>query len=232
MNDATPQTQTLRDLALNTVPAALREPLLTLAAQHYITTPDDPFWTIASATANAMAAAQAAGEAAISVQTAVQEIPGAIYEGASKAAADVKATIEVSITETVNTSVAAAAQAGADALRQAAVDLPAVACQEQDRIVQEWKAALASAARISAFAGFFQRLSVNIAVLVILVGGIFVGGVVSGVAGIDTVWRAQHRLVPAGWALEVGRHGQPLCGPFAGHQVCLAHKVPQSNWWR
>ncbi|MHB1567479.1 MAG: hypothetical protein ACYCR3_08060 [Acidithiobacillus sp.] len=229
MNDATPQIKTLRDLALNTVPAALREPLLTLAAQYYITTPDDPFWTIASATANAMAAAQAAGEAAISVQTAVQEIPGAIYEGASKAAADVKTTIETSIVGTVNASVQAAAQAGADALRKAAADLPAVAHTEQGRIVQEWRAALADAARKNAFAGFLQRLSVNVVVLAILIIGIFASGLVSGGAGIEVIMRAQHRLVPAGWALEVGTDGKPLCGPFAGHQVCLAHKAPQSN---
>lgn len=223
MND-TPQT--LRDLALNTVPAALREPLLMLAAQHHITTPDDPFWTIASATANAMAAAQAAGEAAISVQTAIQGIPGEIYDGAAKAADDVKTTIETSIVGTVNASVQAAAQAGANALRQAASDLPAVARAEQDRIIQEWRTALADAARKNAFAGFFQRMSVNVVALSILIVGIFIGGLVSGAAGIAVIMRAQHRLAPPGWRLLVNQVGIPECGALGTHMVCLAHKTP------
>jgi hypothetical protein len=227
MNDATPQTQTLRDLALNTVPAALREPLLTLAGQHHITTHDDPFWTIAAATANAMAAAQAAGEAAADVRTAVAGMQQQVYDGASKASADVKAVLETSIAGTVHSSVATAVQAGADALRKAAADLPKVARQEQDRIVQEWKAALASAARNSAFAGFFQRLSVNVVVLVVLVGAIFIGGAAAGGAGMEAIIRAQHRLVPAGWVLEVGTDGKPLCGPLAGRDVCLARKAPR-----
>lgn len=227
MNDVTPQT--LRDIALNSVPTAFREPLLTFAAQHHIATPDDPFWTIVAATANAMAAAQAAGEAAMSVRVAVQEIPGAIYDGASKAAADVKTTIETSIVGTVNASVQAAAQAGANALRQAAVDLPAVARAQQERIIQEWRSALADAARKNAFVGFLQRLSVNILVLAVIVGCIFIGGVVSGGAGIDVIMREQHRLTPPGWRLLVNQKGKPECGPFAGHMVCLAHKAPRLN---
>lgn len=226
MNEnATPKT--LRDLALDSMPANLREPLLTLASQHHISAPDDPFWTIASATANAMAAAQAAGEAAMTVQTAVQEIPGAIYEGASKAAADVRATMETAIAATVNTSVATAAQAGANALRQAAKDLPAVARQEQDRIVQEWKGVLTDAARKHVFAGFFQQFSGSVTLAVVLVGAIFIGGLISGGAGMRYVMTAQHRLTPPGWHLLVDQQGAPLCGPLAGHDVCLANKAPR-----
>lgn len=223
MND-TPQT--LRDLALNTVPTALREPLLMLAAQHHITTPDDPFWTIVSATANAMAAAQAAGDAARETGAVVATIRNEVYQGAAKAAADVKATMETAIAATVNTSVATAAQAGADALRKAASDLPTVARQEQDRIVQEWRSALATAARSHAFAGFFQRLSGSVMLAVMLVGAIFIGGLISGGAGMQYVMTAQHRLTPPQWHLLVNQKGVPECGPFAGHMVCLAHKTP------
>lgn len=221
--------QTLRDLALDSVPAALREPLLTIAAQHHITVPDDPFWTIAAATANGMAAAQAAGEAARAVHTAVQSIQSEVATGASKAGADVRAVIETSIAGTVKTSLDAAVQAGAAALRAAAADLPKIGRESQNQIVGEWRSALASAAREHAFAGFLQRLSVNVAVLAVLVGGIFVGGGIAGMAGMAWITSAKHRLVPAGWRLEVGQNGQPLCGPYAGRLVCLARHARHPN---
>ena len=230
MSDGTaPAPKTLRDLALASVPANLREPLLTLAAQHGITTPDDPFWTIAGAAANAMAAAGAAGEAAYAVHTAVQSIQAEVATGASKAGADVRAAIETAIAGTVKTSLDQAVQAGAAALRQAAADLPKIGRENQNQIVGEWRSALASAAREHAFAGFLQKLSVNVAVLVVLVAGIFVGGAVSGMAGMAWITAAQHRLVPKGFRLEVGQNGQPLCGPFAGRDVCLARPARHPN---
>ena len=225
MNDATPQTQTLRDLALNTVPAALREPLLTLAAQHHITTPDDPFWTIAAATANAMAAAQEAGEAASRVQTAVQGIQAEVSSGAAKAGADVRAVIESAIAGTISTTIDGATRAGADVLRQAAADLPKIGRENQDRIVQEWRSALASAAREHAFSGFLQKLSVNITALAVLVVGLLIGGAVAGAGGMEYFLNTQHHLTPPQWRLLVNQKGQPLCGPFAGRHVCLVHKV-------
>ncbi len=225
MNDATPQT--LRDLALNSVPVTLRESLLMLAAQHHILAPDDPFWTIAAATANALAAAQAAGEAAANVRTAVAGIQQQVYDGASKASADVKSVIETSIAGTVNASVATAAQAGADALRQAAADLPKVAQVEQGRIVQEWKSALAQAAREHAFSGFLQKLSVNITVLAVLVVGLLIGGAVAGAGGMEYFLNTQHYLTPPTWRLLVDQKGKPLCGPFAGRHVCLVRKAPR-----
>jgi hypothetical protein len=223
MNDTTPKT--LRDLALNSVPAALREPLLTLAAQHHIASPDDPFWTIVAATANAMSAAQAAGEAATRVHASVQEIPSAIADGASKAATDVKAIIEASISTTVKTSLDQAVTAGAATLRQAASDLPKVGRDNQAAIVSEWKAALSDAVRRHTWTGFLQRLSVSVALAGLLVGGVFVGGVFAGGKGMLFVVSAKHRLVPASWALEVGKNGKPLCGAFAGRDVCLARPV-------
>ena len=227
MDDTTTTPQTLRDLALNSVPVALREPLLTLAAAHHISAPDDPFWTIAAATANGMAAAQAAGEAAGAVQVAVRGIPSAVADGAAKATADVKAVMETAIANTVTTSLDAAVTAGAATLRQAAADLPQIGRENQDRIVGEWKSALADAARRHTWAGFFQRLSVSVTLATLLVAGIFVGGVATGGWGMVRILSATHRVTPHGWALDVGSDGRPLCGPLAGRQVCLAHQVRQ-----
>ncbi len=219
-----PPGRTLRDIALASVSQELREPLLTWASENQITTPNDPFWPLATALVNGLAASQAAGDAARQVGTAIGTIQTEIYQGAAKASADVKAAIETSITGTVNASVAAAAGAGADALRQAAKDLPAMARAEQGRIVQEWRSALADAARKNAFAGFFQRLSVNVIALTIITAGIFIGGVVSGGAGIETIMRAQHRLTPPRWRLLVNQAGVPECGALGTRTVCLARK--------
>ena len=223
----TPTTTNARDAALASVPTEKREMLLRKASDLGVHGSDDVIWALVASVVDATAAAQAAGEAAANVRTAVAGMQQQVYDGAAKASADVKAVLEASITGTVHASVAAAAQAGADALRQAAADLPKVARQEQDRIVQEWKAALASAAREHAFAGFLQKLSVNIAVLAVLVGAIFVGGLAAGGGGMEAIIRAQHRLVPAGWVLEVGTDAKPLCGPLAGRYVCLVRKAPR-----
>ena len=184
-------------------------------------------WALVASVVDAATAAHVAGQHVQTLASETGKIPDLIYQSAAKASADVKAAIETSIAGTVNASVATAAQAGADALRQAAADLPKVAQAEQGRIVQEWRSALASAAREHALAGFLQKLSVNIAVLAVLVGAIFVGGLAAGGGGMEAIIRAQHRLVPAGWVLEVGTDGKPLCGPLAGHDVCLARKAPR-----
>ena len=225
MDDTTTTPQTLRDLALNSVPVALREPLLTLAAAHHISAPDDPFWTIAAATANGMAAAQSAGEAATQVRTAVQGIPAAVADGAAKATTDVKATVEAAIASAITTSLNTAVQAGAAALRQAAADLPKIGRESQDRIVGEWKTALADAAHRHTWAGYFQRLSVSVALAALLVGALFVGGVATGGWGMGRLLIAAHRITPHDWRLLVGSDGKPLCGPLAGRQVCLARRV-------
>jgi hypothetical protein len=188
---------------------------------------DDVIWALVASVVDAATAAHVAGQHVQTLASETGKIPDLIYQSAAKASADVKAAIETSIAGTVNASVATAAQAGADALRQAAADLPKVAQAEQGRIVQEWRSALASAAREHALAGFLQKLSVNIAVLAVLVGAIFVGGLAAGGGGMEAIIRAQHRLVPAGWVLEVGTDGKPLCGPLAGHDVCLARKAPR-----
>ena len=217
-----------KDHVLDAVPAD-RAPALAKALMKYGVSDGDPISEIIkiavdsdASSAAAAAAAQAAGEAAAQVKSAVQSIQSEVATGASKAGADVRAVIETSIAGTIKTSLDQAVQSGAAALRQAAADLPKIGRESQNQIVGEWRSALASAAREHAFAGFLQKLSVNIAILAVLVGGIFVGGAVSGMAGMAWITAAKHRLVPTGWRLEVGQNGQPLCGPYAGRLVCLA----------
>ena len=224
-----------KDHVLDAVPAD-RAPALAKALMKYGVTDGDPIAEIVkiavdsdASSVAAAAAAQAAGEAAHEVHTAVQSIQSEISTGASKAGADVRAVIETSIAGTIKTSLDAAVQSGAAALRAAAADLPKVGREQQTQIVGEWRSALASAAREHAFAGFLQKLSVNIAILAVLVGGIFVGGVVAGMGGMTYIMAAQHRLVPKGFRLEVGQNGTPLCGPFAGRTVCLARHARHPN---
>ncbi len=214
-----------RDAALAAVAPERRETLLRTASDLGVHGTDDIVWSIVASVINANAAAQAAGDAAHEVGASVATIRNEIYQGAAAASADVKASIETAIAGTVNTAVSSAAQAGADALRKAAADLPSVARQEQGRIVQEWRSALASAARDSTFAGFFQRLSINIGLLIVLIAAIFLGGVFSGAVSIRYIMAAQHRLVPSGWRLDVGKNGKPLCGGLAGRTVCLARRT-------
>ena len=215
----------LRDQVLASLPPDLHAQALANAADAGIIHKDDATWQIVRDIIAANAAAGAAGDAARQVRTAIGTIQTEIYQGAAKAAADIKAHIETSIAGTVNASIAGAAETGADALRKAAADLPAIARQEQGRIMQEWRSALASAARDSAFAGFFQRLSINIGLLIVLIAAIFLGGVFSGAVSIRYIMAAQHRLVPSGWRLDVGKNGKPLCGGLAGRTVCLARRT-------
>lgn len=225
MDDTTTTPQTLRDIALASVPPNMREHLLTWGSEHHVTTPNDPFWSLAAGLVNALAAAQAAGEAAIKVQTVVQEIPAAVADGAAKAGTDMKAIIENAISSTVKSSLDTSVQAGAATLRQAASDLPKIGRENQDRIVGEWKTALADAARRHTWAGFFQRLSVSVLLAALLIGGIFVGGMATGGWGMTRLLSAAHRVTPHGWRLEVGTNGKPLCGPLAGRLVCLARRA-------
>ena len=215
------------DAALASLPQDQREALLRRASDLGVHRADDVIWALVASVVDVATAAHVAGQHVQTLASETGKIPDLIYQSAVKASADVKAVLETSIAGTVHASVAAAAQTGADALRKAASDLPTVARQEQDRIVQEWRSALADAARKNAFAGFFQRLSVNIVALAVLVCGIFVGGLAAGGGGMEYIIATQNRLVPAGWRLLVNQKGQPLCGPLAGRHVCLVHKAPR-----
>ena len=222
-----------KDHLLDAVPAD-RAPALAKALMKYGVTDGDPISEIVKIAVDsdasrvaAAAAASATGEAAVQVRTAVQGIQAEVSSGAAKAGADVRAVIESAIASTINTTIDGATRAGADVLRQAAADLPKIGRENQDRIVQEWRSALAQAAREHALAGFLQKLSVNVVVLAVLVGAIFVGGLAAGGAGMEAFMRAQHHLTPPQWRLLVNQKGQPLCGPLAGRHVCLVHKAPR-----
>lgn len=216
--------ETLRDKTLAGQPPAVREQLLVAAASSGVTDPNDPGWFIVAAVFVAQASAQAAGDAAAATASSVASIKDEIYQGAAKAAADVKSTIETSITGTVNAAISSAAQAGANVLRQAAADLPKVGRENQNAIVDEWRAALANEARRQTWAGFFQKLSVGIALAALLVGALFVGGMAAGAWGMTRLLAADHQITPSGWQLEVGANGKPLCGSLAGRSVCLAQR--------
>ena len=217
--------ETLRDKTLATQPPAVREQLLTAAASAGVADPNDPGWFIVAAVLTAQAASQAAGDAASAVQAAIQGIQKEVYDGAARASADVKASLETSISGAIRCSLDAAVTAGAAALRQAAADLPKVGRENQDRILGEWKAALSDAARRHTWTGFFQKLSVSVALAAVLVGGVFAGGLATGAWGVTRLLLADHRVTPHGWRLEVGSNGKPLCGPLAGRSVCLARHV-------
>ena len=216
--------ETLRDKTLATQPPAVREQLLTAAASAGVADPNDPGWFIVGAVLTTQVAAQAVGEAASAIQAAVQAIPATVSDGATKAAVDVKSAMESAIAGTIKSSLDTAVQSGAATLRKAAADLPKVGRENQNAIVDEWRAALANEARRQTWAGFFQKLSVGIALAALLVGALFVGGMAAGAWGMTRLLAADHQITPSGWQLEVGANGKPLCGSLAGRSVCLAQR--------
>lgn len=206
-----------------------RAPALAKAMMRYGVTDGDPLVEVVRIAVDADAArsaatdaANAAARAAAQVATSVTGIQDAIYQGAAKASADVKASVEASIAGTIKNSLDQSVQAGAAALRQAAADLPKVGRENQAQILAEWRAALAAAARDQGLAGTFQRLSVNIAIIVILLASMFLGGMYFGARGIVYLMNYKHRLTPHGWQLLVNKSGKPLCGDLGNRQVCLA----------
>ena len=217
--------KTARDAALESLPPAAREALLRKASDLGVHGADDVVWALAASVIDATLAAQVAGQHVQTLMAETAKIPDTIYQGAVKASGDIKGAMETAITSTIKSTLDVAVQAGAATLRQAAADLPQIGRDNQDRIVGEWKAALADAARKHTWAGYFQRLSVSVLLASVLVGGVFVGGLATGAWGMGRLLIAAHRVTPHGWALEVGKNGKPLCGALAGHQVCLARRV-------
>ena len=215
-----------RDAALQSLPPAMREALLRKASDLGVHRSDDVVWALAASVIDATLAAQVAGQHVQMLAAETGKIPDLIYQGAVKASGDIKGTMETAIASTIQSTLDVAVQSGATVLRQAAADLPKIGRDNQDRIVSEWRAALTDAARKHTWAGYFQRLSVSIALAAVLVGALFVGGVAAGGWGIGRLLIAAHRVTPHGWRLEVGKNGKPLCGALAGHQACLARRVP------
>ena len=214
-----------RDTALESLPPDMREALLRKASDLGVHGADDVVWALAASVIDATLAAQVAGQHVQTLAAETGKIPDLVYQGAVKAGGDIKGVMETAIAGSIKSTLDVAVQSGAAVLRQAAADLPQIGRDNQAVIVGEWKAALADAARKHTWAGYFQRLSVSIALGAVLVAGIFVGGVATGGWGMGRLLLATHRITPHGWRLDVGQNGKPLCGPLAGRQVCLAHRV-------
>ena len=214
-----------RDAALESLPPAMREALLRKASDLGVHGADDVVWALAASVIDATLAAQTAGRHVQTLAAETAKIPDTIYQGAVKASGDIKGTMQTAIASAITSTLDVAVQSGATVLRQAAADLPQIGRDNQDRIVSEWKAALADAARKHTWAGYFQRLSVSVLLAVLLVGGVFVGGLATGAWGMGRLLIAAHRVTPHDWRLLVGSDGKPLCGPLAGRFVCLARHI-------
>lgn len=171
--------KTLRDLALDAVPTDLREPLLMLAAEHHIASPDDPFWIIASATASAMAAAKAAGTSAGEIKSLLASLPRELREGAKRAAEDLKSEVLLAAK-----SVAAIVATGLDKNIEAT----------KQQAVAEWKAALGRGIDAKVREGMVYRLALSWGVVAASIGVSMILGAVMTMALLHTV----HHLTPAG----------------------------------
>jgi hypothetical protein len=143
---------TLREMALASVPADLREHLLTWASENHITTADDAFWPLAAAMANGMRAASAAGQHARTVTDETAKIPEMLYKNVTSAGADLKAVLEAGIKAKVDeagaaltNTILAASGHGAAALKKAAMGLDMLAENRAEAFVEQWKAQVATA---------------------------------------------------------------------------------------
>lgn len=182
-----------------------------------------------AARAAAATAAQAAAEAAEKVTAATAQIPSTIYDNTVKAASDVRGIIGQEVKERgvelgqgLTAAIRAAADSGAAALRAAAADLPQVAAANQDAIVQEWRAALASAAKDEARGALVARMarSWGVVMLSLLLAAS------AGAAGMWGVARLTGHLTPWADPLATTVAGAPNCGLLRGQDgitygVCL-----------
>ena len=151
-HETTNSNASLRAVAVAAVPPGLREHLLAWAAENHVTTPDDPFWSLAAGLVNALAAARAAGDAAARVEVSVGSIQGEIFAGTQRASADLAAGVAKSIEgKTVEAGAAlvqaigAAASGGAVELKKAAAGLDKLGAEKGAAFVEQWKAQVATA---------------------------------------------------------------------------------------
>lgn len=149
--------KTLRDQALESVPAESRERLLTAAIDAGVGNPDDPAWMLVSAVVSSHAAALAAGAAATTISALIKSAPTDLASAMTSSKNELTAQLGqevrgagVEVGAAVTAAISAAASAGAAELKKAAGDLPRIAQGQQDSIVAEWKTALAVAAKDTA----------------------------------------------------------------------------------
>ncbi|MHB8565237.1 MAG: hypothetical protein ACYDDA_15175 [Acidiferrobacteraceae bacterium] len=221
--------KTLRDQALESVPAESRERLLTAAIDAGVGNPNDPAWMLVSAVVSSQAAALAAGTAATTISALIKSIPADLSSAMTNSKNDLTAQLGqevrgagVEVGAAVTAAIKSAADTGAAVLRKAAADLPEVAEKNMDALVAEARVALVVAVRDEAkgaLAGRMARSWGAVAGLLLLAAGIGASGAI-GAAKI-----AGH-LTPWADPLVVNAAGTPVCGPLRGqdgrpYQVCL-----------
>lgn len=173
------------------------------------------------------AAAQAAGDAAGSVKTETQKIPDLIYQSTIRAGADLRAVVgqEVraagtEVGQAVTAAIQSAATVGADALKQAASELPQRAKENQDDIIRGWKSLLAVAVRDEARGALARRMAGGWGMVVLSL--LFASGV--GAGGMWAAARMTGHLTPWSYPLALTPAGAPQCGllrAVPGQRVCL-----------
>jgi hypothetical protein len=229
----TPDTQkTLRDLALAAVPAEQHAEMLTRASDLGIVQNNDIGWALVGTERASIAAARAATEAATKTSAAAAGIPDQIYKSVAAGGQDLRAIMgqEVrsagtEVGQAVTAAIQSAAASGADALRQAAADLPDVARGQQDAIVSEWRAALADAARTEARRALASRMTRSWGMVVLSLA--FAAAV--GAAGMWGAARMTGHLTPWSYPLMLTPAGTPQCGflrALPGQRVCLVQPTP------
>ncbi len=235
-----PPGHTLRDIALAAVPSDLREALLTWAAENQITTPNDPFWPLATAMANSMRAATAAGQHAQALAEETARIPDLLYQNVTRAGADLKATLAQGIeAKTIEAGqalvqvIGVAASKGATDLQKAAAALDKIGAENGHAFVEQWKAELARAADRRERAGLFRAggwLVVG-ALIVFCAGGV---GMFATLAASDKIAPPQ---ITTGWN-PVAIYGPSAWEVCPGtDQTCVRPRLPMRagrskvNWF-
>ena len=177
---------TLREIALASVPQDVREPLLTWASENHITTPNDPFWPLATAMANSLAAAAKAGRHVTALTKETARVPDLIYQGTMRASADLKEGVAKAIEDkTVEagqalvSAIAHAAGKGAADLQKAAARLDRMGAEKAAAFVEQWKAHLTHAIRDQAKASLAWKLAEGWGVVTALLFGMFVLGMLT-----------------------------------------------------
>lgn len=241
------EAKTLRDIALASVAADLREPLLAYSAEHGITHANDPFWPIASAIANGLAAAKAAGESARKVSEQTIKIPEAIYLGTMQASKELTAQVAragesiandfqaqgINLGKAIVIAIDEAAKTGAATITKAAHGLDGAAKERLANLQEESKIAFAKALEAQARSSFAKRVIqmwgtiASALVLSFALGGAVTIAVLSRSAPFvrpPPGWRIVHTN---GWdELFVTQPAQPVPGCAFG-QTCLAFRREQ-----
>lgn len=228
-------------MALASVPADLREHLLTWASENHITTADDAFWPLAAAMANAMRAASAAGQHARTVTDETAKIPEMLYKNVTSAGADLRAVLEAGIKAKADEAgadltnvILAASGHGADALKKAAAGLDMLVENRAETFVEQWKAQVATTVEKQARTALKRSIarswvSASFALLLAASAGgaVALGGALMEHKLITNQFLTYHRHTPGRWP-TVRFSGTGTVRPAhscPAEEICL--QVPQ-----